>query len=307
VTAREWPAEVVEGVADVEMFGWVGLDVARSILDYIASDPAARAAVLAAVPGGVDRDAVAESVTGEAWAWLNRHDAPWSPSDATVNDLAFRVADALAPAAQPDRCPHCGHATHGDWCPNMASDSDCACTTSTPGREQNCVRCGGENVVWTTPSPLWNLIMRGNDINGESLFRDLVCMSCFIHLAEAAGVPIGQWRLMLTPEPPGLIKTTPSGRVWDERRWLWVTPEPETASRAVGDPDRCAHYCAGCHTDAAQRGEIGARSSALADNLRALVADWQATAGSRALGDPAAAAWQQAARQLLDALEGPRS
>jgi len=26
-------------------------------------------------------------------------------------------------------CPVCKHAPHGEWCPNMASDNDCSCTT----------------------------------------------------------------------------------------------------------------------------------------------------------------------------------
>ena len=38
--------------------------------------------------------------------------------------------------------------------------------------------------------------------------------------------------------------------------------------------------------------------------VRRLVADWQANAGSRGLGDPTADTWNQAARQLLDALGG---
>lgn len=39
--------------------------------------------------------AQADEVSGEVWAWLNRHDAPWSPSDAKVNDLAFAVVKRL--------------------------------------------------------------------------------------------------------------------------------------------------------------------------------------------------------------------
>jgi hypothetical protein len=37
------------------------------------------------------------------WAWLNRHDAPWSPSDAKVRDLAFRIAEAVAAARADER------------------------------------------------------------------------------------------------------------------------------------------------------------------------------------------------------------
>lgn len=38
--------------------------------------------------------------------------------------------------------------------------------------------------------------------------------------------------------------------------------------------------------------------------VRALVSDWQANAGSRALGDPTAATWERCAHQLLCALDG---
>lgn len=86
---------------------------------------------------------------------------------------------------------------------------------------ETCRRCGGQNVVWCAPSPLWNMVMRGNDIDGNPLFGDLVCMACFVALADDLGLS-GQWRLSLTPEPPGLIFETPSGRKWDAGSWLWT-------------------------------------------------------------------------------------
>jgi hypothetical protein len=86
-----------------------------------------------------------------------------------------------------------------------------------------CRRCQGPNVVWFAPSPLWNMVMRGNDINGEPLHDDLVCMACFVELASEVGV-VGTWRLNVSPEPADLIKVTPSGRVWSDERQLWVSP-----------------------------------------------------------------------------------
>lgn len=86
---------------------------------------------------------------------------------------------------------------------------------------EDCYRCGGPNVVWYAPSPLWNLVMRGNDINGEPLHHDLVCVTCFVVLAAEAGVR-GSWRLTVDPEPDGLIYQTPSGRRWDAERFLWI-------------------------------------------------------------------------------------
>lgn len=85
-----------------------------------------------------------------------------------------------------------------------------------------CRRCGGPNVIWSAQSPLWNYVMRGNDINGESRFNDLVCMPCFIKCAIEAGLPDRGWLLTLVPEPEGLVYETPSGRVWDESKFLWV-------------------------------------------------------------------------------------
>lgn len=90
----------------------------------------------------------------------------------------------------------------------------------TLGDDERCCRCDGENVVWSAPSPLWNLVMRGNDIDGDPKWGDLVCIRCFIVLAEEAGVR-GRWRVSVDPEPEGLVKVTPSGRVWDERTYRW--------------------------------------------------------------------------------------
>lgn len=95
------------------------------------------------------------------------------------------------------------------------------------GASEVCNRCGGENVTWSAPSPLWNIVMRGNDISGTPLWGDLVCMRCFAVLAHEAGLD-GRWRLSLNPEPEGLVKETPSGRVWDADRWLWIDPEGVT-------------------------------------------------------------------------------
>lgn len=92
--------------------------------------------------------------------------------------------------------------------PSMASDGE------------RCRRCGQANVIWFAPSPLWNLVMRGNDIDGDPLFDDLVCMPCFVTLAGEAGVE-GVWRLSVDPEPDGLIYVTPSGRTWNAKRNRW--------------------------------------------------------------------------------------
>lgn len=85
-----------------------------------------------------------------------------------------------------------------------------------------CRRCHGPNVIWSAASPLWNFVMRGNDINGDPKFGDMVCIPCFITLATEAGVPDHGWRLTNVAEPDGLIYRTPSGRVWDGESFMWV-------------------------------------------------------------------------------------
>jgi hypothetical protein len=90
--------------------------------------------------------------------------------------------------------------------------------------EDYCHRCGGPNVSWAAPSPLWNAVMRGGDINGRDLFNGIVCPLCFAVLAEAAGIA-SQWRLSAENVNQPLQTITPSGRVWDDNAWLWREPE----------------------------------------------------------------------------------
>lgn len=104
--------------------------------------------------------------------------------------------------------------------------------------DEYCRRCGGPNVIWAAASPLWNYVMRGNDINGESRHSDLVCIPCFIICGIQAGLPAIGWRLTIAPEPDGLIYETPSGRVWDAEKFLWVEPEVTTPPGASGGDDR---------------------------------------------------------------------
>lgn len=47
-----------------------------------------------------------------------------------------------------------------------------------------------------------------------------------------------------------------------------------------------------------------AGAAAVRESVRPLVSDWQANGNSRELGDPTAHTWHEAARQLLDALDG---
>lgn len=104
---------------------------------------------------------------------------------------------------------------------DSAADSPVAGTDET----ERCNRCGREATIWGAPSPLWNAVMRGGSINGEPKYGDLVCATCFMQLAEAQGIATF-FRVSAERINVELETTTPSGRVWDEDRWLWVDPDP---------------------------------------------------------------------------------
>jgi len=87
-------------------------------------------------------------------------------------------------------------------------------------RGEYCRRCGGPNVVWSAPSPLWNQVMRGGSINGNEMYEGIVCPTCFALLAEAAGLA-EFWQFSAQRVHVELETVTPSGRVWDEQTWLW--------------------------------------------------------------------------------------
>lgn len=56
-----------------------------------------------------------------------------------------------------------------------------------------CQDCQRENPVWFAPSPLWNLVMGGEDARGDP--GGTVCPNCFIERAEAAGQIPTAWEL----------------------------------------------------------------------------------------------------------------
>lgn len=109
--------------------------------------------------------------------------------------------------------------------------------------EKRCHRCGGPNVhAWSAPSPLWNQVMRGGDINGEDRFDGIVCTVCFAELAEEAGIA-QRWRFYADRVHVELATVTPSGRVWNPQTWLWEEPggnSPVESPAAAEEPcPRC--------------------------------------------------------------------
>jgi hypothetical protein len=106
---------------------------------------------------------------------------------------------------------------------------------STPAEEgegERCQKCGHGNPSWSAPSPLWNAVIRGGSIDGEPLFGDMVCASCFMELAEQAGIA-SNWRVDAQRVNVPLETTTPTGREWDADQWLWMHPDEASTAQEV--------------------------------------------------------------------------
>lgn len=91
--------------------------------------------------------------------------------------------------------------------------------------EDRCHRCGGPNVVWSAPSPLWNRVMRPADQQGHpggEAYGGIVCPTCFAALATEAGCGIN-FRLTCQEFPTDGAMFT-DGRVWSDAKQLWVEP-----------------------------------------------------------------------------------
>jgi hypothetical protein len=126
-----------------------------------------------------------------------------------------------------------------DSAPSVAGDGE------QRGEEgfEHCKRCGRGNTVWSAPSPLWNAVMRGGSINGDPIHGDMVCATCFMALAEEAGIA-SHFRVFAEQVNIELETVTPSGRVWDEDRQLWTDPAStqqlpgKSLSREPGDREQ---------------------------------------------------------------------
>jgi hypothetical protein len=80
--------------------------------------------------------------------------------------------------------------------------------------------------------------MRNDDINGEWNYDEIICPTCFAVLAQHQDIAF-DWRVYATTVKKELTTTTPSGRVWDESKWLWVEatdPVDNTEHRANTSP-----------------------------------------------------------------------
>jgi hypothetical protein len=149
--------------------------------------------------------------------------------DAAEQLLATDVHEDLCSYGPPGTCD-CALGEHYRWlvklaeqpvAPSVRPDTDRTPDVGTPDHpEALCHRCGGPNVVWVAPSPLWNAVMRGGSINGDDDPAGIVCPTCFAVLAQERGVA-EFWRLSAERVKVELETVTPSGRVWDEATWMW--------------------------------------------------------------------------------------
>jgi hypothetical protein len=90
--------------------------------------------------------------------------------------------------------------------------------TEAPLREGLCQLCNREYRGWVAASPLWNCVVRGGSINGNETY-EFLCANCFMEIAEDSGIAsCFQLRAATTAN---LETVTPSGRVWDDRDFLW--------------------------------------------------------------------------------------
>lgn len=107
------------------------------------------------------------------------------------------------------------------WAGPKAAAVPAAATDDEPDHpERKCWRCLGPNVSWSAPSPLWNEVMRGGDINGAEIHNGIVCPTCFAVLAQEAKIA-DLWRMSAERVHVELQTVTPTGRTWDADSWLW--------------------------------------------------------------------------------------
>lgn len=121
----------------------------------------------------------------------------------------------------------------------MTTEEPARCTQPTEPLhpEATCGRCGGPNVTWSAPSPLWNAVMRGGSINGAEEFDGIVCPVCFAQLAEERGIA-KLWRFSAEVVLAELETVTPSGRTWDEAAWRWREPTEEIVTALTVEEER---------------------------------------------------------------------
>ena len=57
---------------------------------------------------------------------------------------------------------------------------------------ENCCKCGGKNIIWFAPNELWNRVMRKTGMESK---YGIICIHCFVEIAESNGVKPTAWIL----------------------------------------------------------------------------------------------------------------
>lgn len=109
-------------------------------------------------------------------------------------------------------------------------------TEAALAEHEKCNRCDRDYRMWSTDSPLWNAVMRGGCINGPWEFGEMLCPNCFMEMAEDRGVA-RNFRVVADDVLVALQTVTPSGRVWNEKRRMWIEPGRRTVA-VVTHPKR---------------------------------------------------------------------
>lgn len=128
-------------------------------------------------------------------------------------EVVYEPGDDLTVTDRLARCPNCEQWSPCDVRKRIESASD--------HPENVCNRCGGPNVSWCAPSPLWNYVMRGGTIDGDWQYGELICPMCFVALAQEKGIDVS-WRVSpVAPIDLDLQTVLPDGREWNPKTWLW--------------------------------------------------------------------------------------
>jgi len=88
--------------------------------------------------------------------------------------------------------------------------------------EDRCECCGGRNMAWHAPSPIWNQVMR--DASGKEKWGGIVCPACFADIAQREGIDVPSWCLTIHEEDRKQLKACNSGlsmRIFDWIKCLW--------------------------------------------------------------------------------------
>ena len=113
------------------------------------------------------------------------------PVNTAVPDVPPMTRLLWVGAAARASCPRRSRPRHGRaWCarsrsPKPDQEDDSTMSDQPMFDESTCDRCGRDNPVWSTPVEVWQQVY---GVGGQPTRQGVLCPSCFIDDAEAAGV-----------------------------------------------------------------------------------------------------------------------